>query len=153
MEHQYVIELKNIFKSYVGVPVLKDVSFQLERGEIQAFVGQNGAGKSTLMKILSGSETADSGEIFVGGTKVERLSPLKAEELGISIVHQELALCPDLTVAENVFLAKEPLRRSRLIDRKETLQRTRSLFEKLQIQIDPKEYVRDLSIEIGRAHV
>lgn len=146
MEHQYVIELKNIFKSYVGVPVLKDVSFQLERGEIQAFVGQNGAGKSTLMKILSGSETADSGEIFVGGTKVERLSPLKAEELGISIVHQELALCPDLTVAENVFLAKEPLSRSRLIDRKETLQRTRALFEKLQIQIDPKEYVRDLSI-------
>ena len=147
MEQTYVIELRNIFKGYVtGVPVLKGVSFCLERGEIQAFVGQNGAGKSTLMKILSGSEAADSGEILVNGVDVGKLTPAKAEELGIGIVHQELALCPDLTVAENVFLAKEPLRKSGLIDQKEMIQQTLDLFEKLQIRIDPMEHVRNLSV-------
>lgn len=147
MKEKYAIELRNIFKSYVaGVPVLKDVSFCLERGEIQAFVGQNGAGKSTLMKILSGSEAADSGEILVDGVDVGKLTPAKAEELGIGIVHQELALCPDLTVAENVFLAKEPLCRSRLIDQKKILRQTRELFEKLQIRINPTEPVRHLSV-------
>ena len=147
MEQTYVIELRNIFKGYVaGVPVLKGVSFCLERGEIQAFVGQNGAGKSTLMKILSGSEAADSGEILVNGVDVGKLTPAKAEELGIGIVHQELALCPDLTVAENVFLAKEPLRKSGLIDQKKMIQQTLDLFEKLQIRIDPMEHVRNLSV-------
>ena len=146
MEQRYAIELRDIVKSYVGVPVLKGVSFCLEKGEIQAFVGQNGAGKSTLMKILSGSETADSGDILVNGVKVDKLTPAKAEELGIGIVHQELALCPDLTVAENVFLAKEPLRRSGLIDQKRILKQTSDLFATLHIQIDPKEYVRNLSV-------
>lgn len=146
MEQKYVIELRNIFKSYVGVPVLKDVSFQLERGEIQAFVGQNGAGKSTLMKILSGSESCDSGDILVEGEVVGKLTPAKAEKLGIGIVHQELALCPDLTVAENVFLAKEPLMRSRLIDQKYIIGKTQELFDELGIRIDPQEYVRNLSI-------
>lgn len=146
MEQEYVIALKNIYKSYVGVPVLKDVSFQLERGEIQAFVGQNGAGKSTLMKILSGSEIANSGEIYVEGVNVGTLTPAKAESLGIGIVHQELALCLDLTVAENVFLAKEPLHKFKLIDQKTIIQKTQQLFNELCININPNEYVRNLSV-------
>ena len=104
-----LLEMRGIGKRFHGVAALSDVSLDVEDGEIHAVVGENGAGKSTLMKLLSGIDRPDSGEFFLDGAPYTPSSPRHAQELGISIIHQELNLMPDLTVAQNIWFRHEPL--------------------------------------------
>ncbi len=101
-----VLEVKDIQKSFSGVQVLSGVDFTLRKGEVHAFCGENGAGKSTLMNIIDGVIPQDAGDIFIEGNKVTIKNPHEAQHLGIQFVHQEIALCSDVTVAENIFMAK-----------------------------------------------
>lgn len=106
----YAISMTKINKSFPGVQALKDVDFYLKPGEAKALVGENGAGKSTLIKILTGAYSQDSGEIFIFGQKIEKMTPIISEQLGISAVYQNLVLANHLTVAENILLGNEPSR-------------------------------------------
>jgi ribose transport system ATP-binding protein len=112
-----LLTLTGITKRFAGVTALDDVSFDLRRGEVHALCGENGAGKSTLMKILSGQLQPDAGEIVFKGESVRFASTPEAQAAGIAMIHQELNLVPHLSVAENIFLAREP-RRGPFIDRK-----------------------------------
>ncbi|WP_426391589.1 sugar ABC transporter ATP-binding protein [Variovorax sp. R-27] len=103
-----VLELKGIHKQFGGIPVLRDVQLRLYPGEIHALMGQNGAGKSTLIKVLTGVLPSSGGEIFLDGQQIHPHSPLEAQKLGISTVYQEVNLCPNLSVAENVFAGRYP---------------------------------------------
>jgi ribose transport system ATP-binding protein len=97
-----------VTKSFPGVRALSNMHLDLRRGEVLAVVGENGAGKSTLMKLLSGIHTADEGEFFLEGRPLEVTGPRHAQALGISIIHQEFNLMPDLTVAQNIYIGREP---------------------------------------------
>ena len=103
-----LVEMRDITKIFPGVVALSHASFACEAGEVHAVVGENGAGKSTLMKILAGVHLPDAGEVRLDGQVVRIASPYEAQRLGISIIYQELNLLPDMTVAENVFLGREP---------------------------------------------
>lgn len=141
---EYILEIKNIRKEFPGVVALDDVSLNLKRGEIHALVGENGAGKSTLMKILAGIYIKDKGEILFDGEPFEAKHPMDALLKGISMVHQELDLVPDMTVEENVFCGRENTK-GLFIDKKGMLDKTRQVFEELGIDIDPKTRIRQLS--------
>lgn len=105
-----ILRLENVCKAFPGVQALDNVSLEVQRGEIRALLGQNGAGKSTLVKVLSGAITRDSGKLEIDGRSVDEvLTPTKARELGIALIYQELSLLPHLSVAENIYLGKEPL--------------------------------------------
>lgn len=142
---EYIVELKNINKSFPGVKALDDVSFNLKSGEVLALLGENGAGKSTLMKILSGVYTRDSGEAIIFGEEVEHITPHKAQELGIAIIHQELNMCAHLSVCENIFLGREIIKSGQLDNKTMSLQ-TSEILGKLNIDIDPNTIVGDLSV-------
>ena len=103
-----LLEVKGVTKSFPGVRALSDMHLDLRRGEVLALVGENGAGKSTLMKLLSGIYTPDEGEFFLNGEQLHVTGPRHAQELGISIIHQEFNLMPDLTVAQNIYIGREP---------------------------------------------
>src|SRR5512136_1079694 len=105
-----IVKLQGITKSFPGVIALEDVEFVLRKGEIHALVGENGAGKSTLIKVLTGVEQPDKGTIELGGKLVQVRSPQHAQELGISTVYQEINLCTNISVAENIMLGHEPHR-------------------------------------------
>jgi len=141
-----LVQAKHINKAFSGVAALKDVQFSLLQGEVHALLGENGAGKSTLMKIVSGVYTRDSGEIRINGKKIaHNLTPHSAQAMGIGIIHQELNLCPHLTVAENIFLNREFtslgfLRGGR--QRKEALK----CLKYLNLDIDPDTPVRNLPV-------
>lgn len=156
-EPEYVLSLKGISKSFPGVKALSDVNFSLRAGEIHALVGENGAGKSTLMKILSGAYTKDSGTIEFEGNEINILSPRYAEEIGISIIYQELNLFNNLSVAENIFVNRQPMETGRL-NWKEMNSKAQALFEQMGIaDIDVKRKVSSYSlakrqlIEIAKA--
>ena len=102
-----MIEMTGISKAFNGNTVLNNVSFSIKSGEIHALMGENGAGKSTLMKILTGIYTRDTGEVTINGQPVTFKTPKEAEKAGIAVIHQELNILPDLTVAENLFLGNE----------------------------------------------
>ena len=106
----YIVELKNVTKSFPGVLALDNVQFNLKSGEVMALLGENGAGKSTLMKILSGVYTRDAGEMKIFGKEVGDMNPKLAQEMGVAIIHQELNMCQHLTVAQNMFLGREIIR-------------------------------------------
>ncbi|RFU82334.1 sugar ABC transporter ATP-binding protein [Streptomyces triticagri] len=141
-----MLTMRNVSKSFLGVRVLSDVSLDLEAGEVHALVGENGAGKSTLMKVLAGEHTPDSGTIRIDGTEHSFSHPSQAQAAGIGIIHQEFALLPHRTVAENVFLGREPVRRGR-VDRRAMEERTAQLLTELgEHGITPRTYVHDLSV-------
>jgi ribose transport system ATP-binding protein len=142
---EYIVEMSHISKSFPGVQALKDVSFQLKPGEVLALLGENGAGKSTLMKVLSGVYTKDEGEIKVFGQIVEDITPKKAQELGIAIIHQELNLCPHLSVAENIFLGREKTHSCILKD-SEMNDEARNILKRLNVNIDPEAIVGELPV-------
>ncbi|MBE3563975.1 MAG: sugar ABC transporter ATP-binding protein [Hydrogenibacillus schlegelii] len=153
-----LVEMEGISKSFHGVEVLRDVGFTLYAGEVHALLGENGAGKSTLMKILSGIYRKDRGVIRIRGAIQEIDSPRRAAELGIAVIHQELDLVPTLTVAENIFLGREPRRRQRVgLDRGRMLREAREMLELLGMDLDPALPVERLSmaeqqmVEIARA--
>jgi ribose transport system ATP-binding protein len=151
-----LLELEGISKSFPGVRALDDCRFELRSGEVHALVGENGAGKSTLMKIVAGVYHRDAGKIRLSGRVVEIPNPHAAHELGISMVHQELNLMTHLTVAQNIFIGREP-RRAGVLDEGELNARTRELISELHLDLDPRAKVGDLAvaqhqmIEIARA--
>lgn len=142
---QYIVELNHINKSFPGVMALDDVQFNLKAGEVLALLGENGAGKSTLMKILSGVYTKDSGEIKVFGEEIENMTPKKARELGIAIIHQELNLCSHLTVAENIFLGCEETK-SGILSNSYMNKETEKILKRLNIDFNPTTIVGDLPV-------
>ncbi|MFB3826127.1 MAG: sugar ABC transporter ATP-binding protein [Bryobacteraceae bacterium] len=151
-----LLKLERISKTFGGVAALDGVSFEVLPGEIHALVGENGAGKSTLMNIASGVMRPDSGAIIWDGRPVAPAGPREAQDLGISFVHQELALAPQLSAAENVFLGRHPARRG-CVRWKEINQRAGELLRELGHDLDPRRPAGELSIgeqqvvEIARA--
>lgn len=133
-----LLEMKGISKAFNGVPALNNVRFDLERGEVHALLGENGAGKSTLIKILGGIYAKDSGEILIDGKKVEIHSVKDAEECGISIIHQELMMFPQMSVFENIFLGRE-VNHQGFISRNEMIQKTADLLKSFNMNISPVE--------------
>ncbi len=142
---EYIAELNHINKSFPGVKALDDVSFNLRSGEVLALLGENGAGKSTLVKILSGVYTKDDGEIKIFNQVIEDLTPKKAQELGVAIIHQELNMCAHLSVAENIFLAREKTH-SGILSNKEMNREAKKILARLNIDIDPTTIVGDLAV-------
>lgn len=141
-----LVEMQRIEKRFPGVHALKSVSFDLQEGEVHALMGENGAGKSTLMKILSGVYQPDSGRILVEGREVTLPSPRAAQDQGIGIIHQELALMKDLTVAQNIFISREPRLSFGRVDDAKMIRDAEALFRTLNITIDPRRKVEGLSI-------
>jgi len=137
-------EFKNISKRFPGVLALDQVSFAVERGSCHALIGENGAGKSTLGKILAGVYTADDGEISFEGNIIRPANPLAARELGIAMVHQELAFCPNLTVAENLCLGNLP-RKAGWLDRGAMQERARTMLREIQTEMDVDLPIHQLS--------
>ncbi|KAA7421766.1 sugar ABC transporter ATP-binding protein, partial [Salmonella enterica subsp. enterica serovar Lubbock] len=127
--------MRGICKNFPGVQALAGVDFRLLPGEVHALMGQNGAGKSTLIKVLTGVEAPDAGEILLGGQPIAPGSPLEAQKLGISTVYQEVNLCPNLTVAENIHIGRFPMRLGS-IDWRATNRAAQALLADLNIHID-----------------
>jgi ribose transport system ATP-binding protein len=141
------LEMHNVSKTFPGVRALNRVDLLVARGEVHALAGENGAGKSTLMKIMTGVQKADpGGRIVIDGEAVEIRDPVHARALGISIIYQELSTVENLTVAENIFLAREPLGRSGFIDSRRMNAEARRVLDQLHIDIEPTSLVADLSI-------
>ena len=143
---EYLLEVEKVRKAFPGVLALDDVSFRLKRGHVHALMGENGAGKSTLMKIIAGIYTPDSGSFRLKGQEIRLKSPLDALQYGIAMIHQELNLMNFMTVAENIWIRREPLNRLGLVRHEEMRRRTSELFDRLDINIDPEAEVRDLSV-------
>ncbi len=141
-----LLEIEGIRKEFPGVVALDDVQFRLKRGTVHALMGENGAGKSTLMKIIAGIYTPNRGTIRLRGEEVTLNGPLDALERGIAMIHQELALMPYMTVAENIWIRREPTSRFGLIDHGEMARKTQELFDRLNINIDPLSEVRFLTV-------
>ena len=141
-----LLEAFQVSKAFPGTLALDRAQFELNAGEIHAVVGENGAGKSTLMKILSGVYTADSGEIRFEGRPVSFTNPREALALGIAIVHQELSVVRPLTVAENIFPGRLPTNRLGMVKYRELFEQARRVLEELQMDIDPRQPMEQLSI-------
>lgn len=140
-----LLKVEGISKSFPGVQALHDVQFELNRGEVLTLVGENGAGKSSLMKILSGIYTKDSGRIVFEGEEVDITSPLQAQHLGISIIHQEMNLMPDLTIAQNIYIGREP-RAGFFLAENALNRKTSELLARLGIDLDPRQKVGELTV-------
>lgn len=142
-----ILEMKNITKSFIGVRALKDVNFSLESGEVRALMGENGAGKSTLIKVLTGVHKLDSGEIYLDNKRIYPSSTLDAQRIGISSVYQEVNLCDNLTVAENIMIGREP-KKFGLIDKKKLIDMAFEAINKLSLNIDVRKPLSDYSLGI-----
>jgi ribose transport system ATP-binding protein len=143
------LEMKKITKRFNDNLILDRIDFSVEKGQVHAIVGENGAGKTTLMKILAGLYTPDSGEIFIDGKKVIIDSPRKAQDLGISMIYQEIRLFPDLNVTQNIFIKREPLVKPkwlRLINWDEAYRETIRYLEAFKLNINPRSPVSLLSL-------
>ena len=148
MEQNVILEMRDISKNFTGVRALSHVDFTLRKGEIHALMGENGAGKSTLIKVLTGVHEFESGRIRMG-TKDNLVnhSPQEAQDNGISTVYQEVNLCPNLTVAENLFIGREP-RKFGMIDWKKMNEKAKVLLESLDIHVPPTQQLEECSIAI-----
>lgn len=140
-----ILSLSNVTKRFPGVLALDRVSFDLKKGEVHAICGENGAGKSTLMKIISGVYRADQGAIIYKGSECRFESSTEAQIAGIAIIHQELNLVPHLSVAENIFLAREP-KKGLFVDRKKMNANAQICLDRLKVNIKPADLVKSLSI-------
>ena len=149
MEQNVVLEMRDISKNFTGVRALSHVDFTLRKGEIHALMGENGAGKSTLIKVLTGVHEFESGTIHMAGNSnaIINHSPQEAQANGISTVYQEVNLCPNLTVAENLFIGREP-RKMAMIDWKQMNERSGKLLESLDIHVPPTQMLDECSILI-----
>lgn len=142
---EVILQMKDIDKSFPGVHALDHVSLEVKRGEVHALMGENGAGKSTLMKVLTGIYKKDSGTITYKGKEVEFHNTREAQDNGVVIVHQELNMVGDLTVAQNIFIGREP-RKGFRIDDKKMIEDSKALFDRLHIEIDPTEKMSELTV-------
>ncbi len=151
------LEMKGIYKSFGANDVLRNVDFTLKGGEICALLGENGAGKSTLMNILGGVHRADRGEIVLDGKTVHFQTPADSLSHGIAFIHQELNLVNDLAIYENMFIGREIRKKSGFLDAAQMIARTQEIFDRMDLQLDPRTMVRDLDasykqiVEIARA--
>ena len=148
MAENLILQMRGISKAFGGVQALSDVHFELRQGEVHALIGENGAGKSTLMKILLGIYRRDAGEIIFNGQHVVYNSPMAALRNGISMIHQEISLIPDMDVAENIWLGRESrfLRLGLFIDIKKRYQATEELLESMGIFLPVHKKIKDLSV-------
>jgi ribose transport system ATP-binding protein len=157
--NQPLVQMQGIVKRFPGVVALGGVDLDLQPGEVHVLLGENGAGKSTLIKILAGVYRADEGRILIQGREVQDLTPKKAQETGIRVIYQEFNLMPFFSVAENLFMGREPLRNKtlRLIDWPRVYRESEEVLKRLNCAISPRKMVRDLSVaekqlvEIARA--
>ncbi len=143
---EYILEVENVRKEFPGVVALDNVEFRLKRGTVHALMGENGAGKSTLMKIVAGIYTPDSGSFKLRGVDIRLNGPLDALENGIAMIHQELNLMGPMTIAENIWIRREPKSRWGLIDHGKMREQTAALFKRLNIDLDPEIEVGSLSV-------
>ncbi len=141
-----VLQTKNITKRFPGVIANQDVSFELYPGEILAMLGENGAGKSTLMNIIYGLYQPTEGELWVKGQKVEMKSPNEAIDMGIGMVHQHFQLVPVMTVAENIMLGSETVKKTGLLDKRSVSDRIRELSHRYNLDVDPDAVIEDLPV-------
>jgi ribose transport system ATP-binding protein len=141
-----ILSAEHISKSFGGISALTDVRFDLRRGEVHALMGENGAGKSTLMKILSGVYTGYDGTVRIDGRPASFTGVRDAEEAGIAIIHQELNLVPELSVADNIFLGREKLIAGLIVDRKASSRAAAALLQRLGIELDPEARVGSLRV-------
>jgi ribose transport system ATP-binding protein len=154
MKAQPLLRMEKISKSFPGVRALDEVDLEVYEGEVLALVGENGAGKTTLMEILNphpaptGFYKQDSGRIFLRGEEVSPRNPSEAQALGISFIHQHFNLAPNLTVAENIFLGREPRKTSvlRIVDREEMRRKTGEILNSLGVDISPDALVGGLGV-------
>lgn len=140
-----LVELRDIHKSFYGVEVLHGVDFTLEPGTVHALMGENGAGKSTLMKVIAGVHNCDSGQIFIDGQEVKINSPSDAQSLGVAMIHQELSPINEMSVAENIFLGREPSHFG-FVDYPELYRQTSALLQDLNIDLAPKTKMKSLRV-------
>ncbi len=141
-----LVKMEGIEKRFPGVHALRSVDFELTSGEVHALMGENGAGKSTLMKILSGIYPKDGGILSINGQEVELDGPREAQDHGIGIIHQELSLMNDLTVAQNIFIGREPRKRFGRLDEAALNRQTAEIFRSMNLSMDPRTVVGDLTI-------
>jgi len=140
------LEIKDVSKNFSGVKALKDVSFGMEKGEVHAVIGENGAGKSTLMKIIAGVIKQDSGQISVEGENIIFKSAREAQNFGIAIIHQELNLIPEMSIAENIYLGREYIKLLNFIDYDKLNCESSKVLEQLNLMISPAEKVKNLRV-------
>src|SRR6185437_3896591 len=143
---QEILGLQDASKAFAGVHALQGVSLELRGGEAHALVGENGAGKSTLVKILGGVHQPDTGTLRIAGEEMFLSGPAEARDRGIAVIYQEPTLFPDLSVAENVFIGRQPLRSGRRIDARAMDREVEEIFKRLGVPIDPDRIARGLSI-------
>ena len=154
---EYILELKEISKRFGNVEVLHAVSLTLKPGEVHALLGENGAGKSTLIKVITGIHQPDGGEIYLNDQRVHFENALQSRQAGIAAIYQELSLCPDLNVAENIFLGRQPTTAGGRIDWRKLYSEAERLLASLGVHLDLRTKTRNLSIaqmqsvEIARA--
>ncbi|WP_245901026.1 sugar ABC transporter ATP-binding protein [Prauserella shujinwangii] len=141
-----LLELRDVTKSFQAVRALRGVSLALRAGEVHALAGENGAGKSTVVRIIGGEHQPDSGEVLLDGEPVRFSAPRDAQQRGVAVIHQEPIQFPDLSVAENVFMGRQPLRQGRRIDRRAMHRGAAEVFERLGVPLDPARQTRGLSI-------
>ena len=146
MNSEYILEMNHITKTFSGVTVLHDVTFQVRRGIVMGLMGENGAGKSTLMKILQGVYTPTEGNIMFNGQQLEVSNINQALLKGISMIHQEMSPIPDMTVAENIYIGREPKTKLGFVDEKKLKEMTRELLEDLELNFSADTKMRDLTI-------
>ena len=142
------LEVRDLHKSFGGVPVLRGVSLSLLPGQVTGLAGENGAGKSTLMKIATGQLRQDSGEVLIEGEVVSHPDPLQVRKLGVAIVPQELAPYPDLMVYENLFIGRELRGRAGLLDRRAMVAQARTMLSELGVDVDPSTRMNRLSVAL-----
>src|SRR5271170_3168906 len=142
-----LISIQKLSKSFPGVRALHEVQFELMAGEVHALMGENGAGKSTLMKILAGVYARDSGTILYNGQPVDFVAPRDAQAAGIGIIHQELQLMNHLTVAQNIFIGREPKRAfGLLLDDDKLNSQARAILDRMSLTLDPRTIVGGLTV-------
>lgn len=148
MQGKTILEMRNICKSFSGVEVLHGINIEVKKSEVHVLVGENGAGKSTLMKIISGVHKMDSGQMFYEGKQIDVKGVRCAQDLGISIIHQELNLLPHRTIGQNIFLGREPIKNKffKTIDNNIINKRSKELLGFLGMNVDPKKKVSSLGI-------
>ncbi|MDM5329992.1 sugar ABC transporter ATP-binding protein [Neobacillus sp. CF12] len=141
-----LLEMKGVTKKFPGVYALKGVDFDLEGGEVHALLGENGAGKSTLMKILNGIYSIDEGKIFIKGNEVQITGVKDAQKYGISIIHQEISLVPYLSIAENIYLGREPLTKAGFIDKRTMYENAQKFLDDFDLGLSAKTMIHTLNV-------
>src|SRR5688572_29447131 len=142
----FLLEASGVTKRYPGVVALDGVSLRVRPGSVHALMGENGAGKSTLMKILAGNIPPNEGEIRVKGKPVRFATPRDATRAGIAMIHQELLLVPDMTIAENIWIGREPLNKLGLVDHGALRRKTKDLLDRVGIPLDPGRRLGSLTV-------